>query len=118
MNIDKNKFCKFYVDYARECVFEMDSVSLELDTTVRFCVSGDYKDCPFYKFIENPSAACENFKHCDLCKHFKRKGVEQFVDLCNTWCLNDFTSCARYKIKQSGGVPESTLHPDGHLLEC
>lgn len=117
VHMEKEKFCTRYVDYVRECVFHLNSITKEIDTTLRFCISGDYKDCPFFRFIKNPAAVCENFKDCSLCQHYKNKPIDQFVDLSNTWCLSDFTACARYKIKQSGCTPESTLHPEGHLLD-
>lgn len=114
--MDKNLFCPRYVDYVRECAFAVGTVSREMDTTLRFCTSGDYKQCPFFRFLENPSAACENFDGCPLCAHYKKKEINQFVEMTDEWCLKNFSTCARHQIKKSGGAPDEDLHPSGQRL--
>jgi hypothetical protein len=115
------EYCPNYVDYVRECIFkinpgaeEMSFLAKEVDTTLRFCISGAYRDCPFFRFLNNPESSCEHFKNCPLCEYYKSKDLGDFVEMADKWCLNDFTSCARYKIREAGKIPEPTLHPAGH----
>lgn len=116
LNMKDNKYCPLYVDYVRECLFQISPLADEMDTTLRFCISGDYETCPFFQAIHNPSSACEHFKKCCFCERYKAGKLDKFVELTDTWCLNNFTECARHKIWEAGDIPEPRLHPAGHYL--
>jgi hypothetical protein len=116
--LDKEKVCPLYVDYLRECIFQANSFSWEEATITRFCTSGDHKDCPFFRAIDDPGKACDYFTKSQLCEHYKHSDLNGFLTLCNKWCLNDFTSCARYITKKSGEIPDTHLHPDGHMMDA
>lgn len=108
--------CPMYIDYVRECIFQINSLTEEIDTTVQFCISGRYEECPFYRYIIDPTDKCELFKQCNLCNHYKIKRLDEFVEMANTWCLGNYTDCARHKAHQAGQIPVDTLHPAGHHL--
>lgn len=114
--MDQNLFCPQYVDFVRECCFTFGTISQEMDTTLRFCISGNFADCPFFRALDNPPGTCEYFTGCPLCEHYKKKDLHQFVEMTNKWCLKNFCDCARHKLKKAGDIPDKKLHPDGSLL--
>lgn len=116
--MDKEKHCPHYVDYLRECIFDLKSLSWEKDTIVKFCTSDGYKDCPFFQAIENPHKTCDQFKVGVLCEHYDLHDFDGFLALCKKWCLGDFKSCARHKTRKLGETPEADLHPDGHIMDA
>ncbi|MDD4294811.1 MAG: hypothetical protein PHP69_04800 [Candidatus Omnitrophica bacterium] len=109
--------CPRYVDYVRECSFHIDTTSRDFNTTIRFCVSENYINCPFFRYLDKPKAYCPHFVDCDLCKYFKNKDFDGFISLAERWCLtSDFINCARYVRGLNGPVPDN-LYPDGTELK-
>jgi hypothetical protein len=113
-----NDKCPMYVDYVRECANTMGNISREINTTVEFCMSKNYINCPFFIFIHKPEIYCKYFITCPCCQYFKNKYFDEFIKMSKAWCLNnDFTNCSRYKIREAGNIPPYNLLPDGNKLE-
>jgi hypothetical protein len=116
--MEHDKHCPIYVDYVRECVFRLNSsLPNEMQTTLRFCISGRYEDCPFFRFINKLDNPCPYFNNCNWCDHYATRELDDFLKLTGEWCFFEkFTHCARYKMRESGEVPDDNLHPDGNML--
>ena len=116
--MENEDFCPMYVDYVRECTDHFSDISLEMNTTLRFCTLSDHVTCPFFKYLQTPSKYCPNFTKCDMCRYYKNKDFEEFLKTTDRWCLSDgFVNCARYRSAQSGQIPAPDLTPDGNTLE-
>jgi hypothetical protein len=115
-NMNNPMYCPFFIDYVRECSFQIGTICNEFDTIVKFCTSRKNSNCPFFKYLNNQEKYCEYFKECPLCEHFKTKAIEEFISLADAWCFNNFANCARHTIKKSGGMPASNMLPDGNLI--
>ena len=114
--MEANK-CPLYIDYVRECSEVVGNISLEFATTVRFCVSDNYKNCPFFIFINNREKCCKYFVDCPMCEYFKHNDLDRFIQMAEIWCLKAFTDCQRYKTRKSGAMPSPDMLPDGSRLQ-
>ena len=104
--------CPRFVDFTRECQYEIGV--LPQDTRF-YCATRRYRDCPFYKILNNIGHSCKFLKQCPAFEHFKTENFDEFVKIANDYCLSkeNNASCSRYKIRIKGDMPSVDLLPDG-----
>jgi hypothetical protein len=115
--MEHNNDCPFFIDCVRECASQIGNISREFDTTIKFCISTNHSNCPFFKYLSNQEKYCEYFKGCSLCGYYKANNLEEFIVLAEAWCFKDFATCARYKMRKSGGMPAPNMLPDSSIIK-
>jgi len=87
-------------------------------TTIRFCITDEYKNCPFYRVIKRIKPTCEMISICPMYKALSVKDFDKFLEITGKYCLTDNNvNCERFKIKKPGGKPPDDLLPDGSKFE-
>ena len=110
-----NMNCPMFVDFVREC---SNKIGFIPNDTYTHCTNDSYKDCLFYKAINNISYHCENIFKCPAFKYFGMNNFKKFEEITQKYCLSENNqNCARYKIKKSGQIPPPNLLPDGNSIE-
>ncbi|MBU1086145.1 MAG: hypothetical protein KKD05_01355 [Candidatus Omnitrophica bacterium] len=116
-DLGEKNFCPMYVDFVRECAGTFGNISMEINTTIRFCVSKNHVNCPFFKYLNNQNKYCPKFITCDMCTYYKNANFDDFIKITSTWCVsNNFDDCARFKSVKAGVKPSEKLMPDGNML--
>lgn len=106
--------CPMYVDYAREC---RNKVGFLPENTLGYCQTEKYKDCPFFKTINNIGFHCECIEKCDAYRYFKVYDFEKFVAVAEKYCLStNNVNCERFKLRKAGKEVPADLSPDGTKL--
>jgi len=103
--------CPMFIDYSREC---LDKISFLPSNTLEYCTTEKYKDCPFFKTINNIGFHCECLEKCPADKQFGISDFEKFVYIANRYCLSENNlNCERFKLRKEGKEVPSDLFPDG-----
>ncbi|HEY5652975.1 MAG TPA: hypothetical protein VIR63_01225 [Pontiella sp.] len=106
--------CPLYQNSQRLCTNVIPSIPERLET-LQFCMGVYYMDCPFFKYVNNPSLYCDYFADCSFCENLAKGNLKVLTNQIERWCLTGFMGCACYKKKKQGlKVPEN-LHPDGSI---
>ena len=108
--------CPMFVDYVRECMDYIQIVS-EVNT-MKFCVTVEFKNCPFYKAVKKIGCVCEMLVICPIYKKLSIKDFDKFLQITKDFCLSENNAnCERLKIKKTGNTPPADLMPDGSSFE-
>lgn len=107
--------CPMFVDYCRECLAKIEFAP---QNTFGYCDSDKYKECPFFRTLNNTGFHCEFINKCVAYKYFGAGDFNKFVEMTKRYCLSENNvNCERYKLKRSGkDVPEKLL-PDGSMRD-
>lgn len=106
--------CPMFVDYVRECLDKIDFVPRD---TFDYCQTDKFKDCPFFKTINNVGPHCECLVKCPAYKNFNIGDFDRFVEIANRYCLSENNvNCERLKLRKSGKEVPEDLMPDGTRL--
>lgn len=109
-------YCPNYIEFERSCQLKLGNITL--DTTF-FCATSRFKECPFYKTLNNIGYTCYYLKNAPAFDHFPAVDFEKFVEMANKYCLSkkNNKNCARYKLRKKGDHPPSNLLPDGSFFK-
>lgn len=106
--------CPMFIDFTRECVSKNSFVP---GNTFGYCQNEMYKDCPFFKVINGLGDNCEFIIQCQLYKDLGMQHFTEFKEVADKYCLKDYRSCERYKMRKSGIMPPKNLYPDGTIRQ-
>lgn len=113
--------CPLLKEYTRECIEHFESLISFSD--FEFCESDGYKDCIFYRTLEDPKGTC---KYADRCArlHFDIPKEEFTLSLNDlnlmgkNFCFTENRfNCAIFKEFESGREVSPFLHPDGTMVK-
>ena len=112
--------CPFLSDSIRNCTqFYGKVVEIE---KIQTCQSNkDYKECIFYKMLNQPKEKQCRFNI--ICSNVAVKtlfslSLDEIKRLCNEYCLSDNQeACAIYKLIDSLKVVPEGFLPDGRMIE-
>mgnify|MGYP001816842645 CR=1 FL=1 len=113
--MDTKISCPLFNERGRLCMDVLPFVPQGFQT-LQFCLTSQYAQCPFFKYVNNPTIYCEYFKNCSICERFVKTEFEAFVELAETWCLSHFRQCARREKRNRGEIPPPNLLPSGDAL--
>lgn len=106
--------CPLYKDYTRFCVEKFHKVVYL--TNFEFCDSERYQDCPFYKILERIEPLCPYIEDCPMYFHIRDESFNQLMRMTKTYCCSEnYSFCARYKLRESGEKVPRELYPDGTI---
>lgn len=107
--------CPMHVGHTRAC---QDKIGFVPINTLQYCVTERYKECPFFKTLNNIGYHCAYLANCPAYKHFQIGDFEIFVEITTKYCLSENNiNCERFKLKKTGKeVPEHLL-PDGGKIK-
>jgi len=105
-----------YKDFTRECAEKFEEVINISNFDV--CDSDRYKECPFYRILNEPEKLC---KYVDKCVHGKiiwKSSFERIIWVSNTYCLSENkVNCERYKLMETGKTVPENLRADESRIE-
>ena len=109
--------CPLFVDFSRECISEFKDIIHIGNYAI--CESDKYKeDCPFYKSINKIEPICEFSDKCPMYFHVVTNDFKELISMTKKYCFSEnYSNCARYKIRKSGENPPKELYPDGKLIK-
>lgn len=107
--------CPMFVDYTRECIIKIEFIPQD---TFNYCNSDRYKECPFFRTLNNIGSHCEYIEACVAYKYFGVGDFEKFVKITKCYCLSENNiNCERFILRKSGGVVPEDLLPDGSRIK-
>ena len=108
--------CPMYKDFTRECIEKFEEIITISNIDV--CESDRYKECPFYRFLNEPEKCCE---YVDKCLHGKTiwtSSFERIMWVSKTYCFSENkVNCERYKVMKIGKATPEGLRVDGSRIE-
>lgn len=108
--------CTLYKDYVRECVQTFKDV-IHLGNH-DICSSDKYKECPFYRYINEPENVCEYADRCLQGKTIHMISFERLIQISKAFCgSKNNINCARYKLFKSNKNVPTGLRVDGSMIE-
>ena len=108
--------CPMYKDFTRECIESFKEIITISNIDV--CDSDRYKECPFYRILNDPEKLCEYADKCVHSKIFWKSSFERIMWISKTYCLSENkVNCARYKVMKTGKTPPEGLLVDGNRIE-
>ena len=108
--------CPLYKDFTRECAEKFEGIVQISSFDV--CESDRYKECPFYRLINEPEKLCEYADRCVQGEFIWKESFERIMWVSNTYCLSENkVNCERYKLMKTGEVVPENLRVDGSRIE-
>ena len=108
--------CPMYKDFTRECVEKFEEIIYI--SNLDLCDSDRYKECPFYRHINEPEKRCEYADKCMNDISIRETPFEQIMECANTYCFTENkVNCERYKVMKTGKVTPEGLRVDGSRIE-
>ncbi len=108
--------CPMYKDFTRECIEKFEEIITISNLDV--CDSDRYKECPFYRLLNEPEKLCE---YADKCLHGKtiwKSPFERIMWVSKTYCFSENkVNCERYKVMKAGKAIPEGLGADGSRIE-
>jgi len=102
--------------YTRECVEKFEEIIYI--SNLEFCESDRYKECPFYRNINEPEKRCE---YDDICMNdisIRETPFEQIMECAKTYCFSENkVNSERYKVMKAGKTVPEGLLADGSKIE-
>ena len=113
---EDNMSCPMYKDFTRECAEKFEEVINISNFDV--CESDRYKECPFYRILNEPEKLCKYVHKCVQGEFIRKESFERIMWVSNTYCLSENkVNCERYKIMKTGKTVPEGLRADGSKIK-
>lgn len=110
--------CPLYVNAFRTCKKQLPFDAPNWVNTFKYCITEEYRECPFFIGINKTGNFCEYFLNCPECKGCKLHAAQGFDEMIKKYCFcKNNVNCMRFKLKKSGEKLPCNLMPDGRKLE-
>ena len=107
--------CPMFIDYTREC---LKGIGFLPSNTLDYCQTDKYKECPFFKTLNNIGVHCECIEKCNAYKYFGIHDFIKFTEIAEKYCLSENKiNCERFKLRKSGKEVPVNLLPDGSWVK-
>ena len=108
--------CSLYNVLPRECAEKFEEVINISNFDI--CDSDMYKECPFYRYINEPEELCEYADKCLYGKTIWTSPFKRIMQVSKTYCFSkNKVNCERYKLMKTGKNPPEGLRVDGSKVE-
>jgi hypothetical protein len=95
----------------------MKEVEVLPENTSSYCLSGKYRECPFYLIMSDAKNVCPNVRKCPAFRNFQFFDLDKFVGITSKYCTSSrHDACRRFILKSSGAEVPVNLHPDGSIV--
>jgi hypothetical protein len=113
---DENMSCPMYKDFTRECVEKFKEI-INI-SNFEFCDLDKYKECPFYRALNEPEKLCEYVDRCHHDETIWKLSFERITWASKTYCFSENkVNCERYKAMKTGKAIPEGLRVDGSRIE-
>lgn len=107
--------CPMFIDYTREC---LEKIGFLPGNTLDYCETDKYKECPFFKTLNNIGLHCECIEKCNAYQYFGIHDFDKFAEIAKEYCLSENNiNCERFKLRKSGKEVPGNLLPDGSWVK-
>jgi len=113
---DENMSCPMYKDFTRECIEKFEEIINISNLDV--CESDRYKECPFYRILNEPEKHCKYIYKCLEGAAIWKLSFERITQVSKTYCFSENrVNCERYKVMKTGKAIPEGLCADGIRTE-